>query len=204
MALPTRASETAHLQVMNRISPPISRLDHLAELSQKQLNARPSAPFVGACNSFKNLTVYDLKRDPHLRNALRSLRATMQSAPSPPQRPATVDLGALRGGGSRQPPREVLTRSHLAGIKHQLKRRYVARDEDLTEALKALQHRVEHLSLHRRAASFSAVGEKGGQELLAIRGGPAGKQYIASIGPGWVGPHRVMESFRRPTGPAFC
>ena len=37
MALPTRASETAHLQVMNRISPPISRLDHLAELSQKQL-----------------------------------------------------------------------------------------------------------------------------------------------------------------------
>ena len=115
MALPTRASETAHLQVMNRISPPISRLDHLAELSQKQLNARPSARHSPpeACNSFKNLTV-SLRPETRPAPAQRAAVAARDDAVGSVTAAASRDcrLGravALRGGGSRQPRREVLT-----------------------------------------------------------------------------------------------
>ena len=71
----------------------------------------------------------------------------------------------------------------------------VARDPALKATLKRLQQRTQHLSTVHRSKKFSALGE------LGLVNAHAGKDTFASIGPGWMGPHRLMESHRRPLGP---
>ena len=170
-------------------SPPI-RLEPLRKKSA------PAPPSVSATLSSlgKSLTPDDLKADPLLASALRSLKATTQKAAAgaPSGRAATAS--------------GIVTHSELDHIRGGLSAKLVAKDDELRASLRALQKRATTLKINHDAHKFSAIGEI--QRPKPPTSGPpsglhpaAGLQTVASIGPGWVGPHRVMESYRRPTGP---
>ena len=131
--------------------------------------------------SCRGLTVESLKADPNLREALRRLRAgmddTVRATSAPPLIIKADEIGAIRGITAKQ-------------IQH---------DAEMRQQFRFLRNRTTHLQMLKDSRKFSAVGE-------LSRGPPspsraAGKQTVASIGTGWLGPHRVMESYRRPTGP---
>ena len=136
-----------------------------------------------ALQSCRGLTVHDLRQDPALFDALRRLRATTTGADNfdrakcAPALIKRTDIKAIRG----------------------LTANLVVHDPELRHHLKQLRSRTRHLKIQRDARTFSAVGELGHH----LPGPPqaAGKVTVASMGPGWLGPHRVMESYRRPTGP---
>ena len=169
--------------------------------------------------SFKHLTVEDLKADPMLLQALRSLHATIGHA-----RPHTA------------PSSRPLTAPHIQAIRA-VTPTAVAHDINLRANLQKLKARTDLIGTRRAGHKFSAVGESAhvGASIRA-RGLPftphAGRDSIASIGPGcnkqrpWasnsehdglscmpasdtfvvvaragMGPHRLMESHRRPLGP---
>ena len=187
------------------ISPPCFGTDVLAAASMRERtrmkNERPgSAAVLQEFRSFKHLTVADLKTDPALTAALRSLHAAVHSG-----RPQTahVDMFSLRPSTSSA---RVLTRPDIAEIRS-VTPAAVSRDPVLKSSLQILRARTDRLGTARSAARFSAVGEASrvAREIRAL-GLPytphAGLDTIASAGPGWIGPHRVMESHRRPRGPA--
>ena len=204
------------------VSPSCMGTDILVDASIRERKKQPK--FLDGVRSLRGLTVADLKADPALTAALRSLRASMIAASGgsasenaaatvaapkkSPIRPATVHVGSLRAPLHRvapqqqqqqhraapQIPRAVVRHSEIDSIRA-LTPAAVARDPSLRETLKRLQQRTHHLNTLSRSHKFSALGELGPVTSHA------GKDSIASIGPGWMGPHRLMESHRRPLGP---
>ena len=144
---------------------------------------------LGSLRSFKNVTVDELRADPHLAKALRRLRSEMAAQ------------GAVLSAAPEQQRRmgTLITHADIEGIRSELTPRLVANDAELRKQLTHLKQRATALKTMSDSHKFSAIGELG-----RFPPGPplaAGLQTIASIGPGWVGPHRLMESYRRPTGP---
>ena len=144
---------------------------------------------LASLRSFKDLTVEDLRADPHLAKALRRLRSEM------------VAQGAASSAAPVQQRRmgSVITHADIQGIRSGLTPKLVANDATLRRQLAHLKQRATTLKTITDSHKFSAIGELGRLPPGAPRA--AGLQTIASIGPGWVGPHRLMESNRRPTGP---
>ena len=142
--------------------------------------------------SCKGVTVEELKSNPLLCTALRRLRASTTTA-------------ALDGRATTAPPL-IVSSATFGDIRSTLKAKHVIKDEALRLSLKALKDRTTAIKTERDAHRFSAVGEIP-RPPPPVCGPPrgyhpaAGKQTVATIGPGWLGPHRMMESFRRPTGP---
>ena len=135
-------------------------------------------------------TVDTLKADPNLTSALRRLRASTEAGRAAAAQPVIV------------------SKSDVSYIPANVSTRLIMRDPALREALSSLRARTGELKLGRECHKFSAVGELTKPRATGsvpsdwdAAGVPAGKQTIAAIGPGWVGPHRLMESYRRPTGP---
>lgn len=155
--------------------------------------SKPSPPTLldSLPKSCRDLTVEDLKNDPALRTALRSLRDTMTAA------------AGQRDGRAATAP--IVTQNDLGAVRS-ITGKMVARDMALRTELRTLKYRATDMKTERDSHKFSALGEVP-RLPIPVHGPPrgwhpaAGKQTIASIGPGWIGPHRLMESYRRPTGP---
>ena len=211
-------------------SPSCMGTDILAAASMRvdreQKAMRPgSAHVFSEFRSFKHLTVADLKADPALTNALRSLHATIG-----PARPHTA-------ASSARP----LTALQIQAIRS-VRPAVVSHDPSLRASLQKLKARTTTLGTARVAHKFSALGESARVgEGIRARGLPytphAGLDTVASPGPGCklrsrasnaepicalqpsellesggrhafllharagMGPHRLMESHRRPLGP---
>ena len=138
-----------------------------------------------ALRACRGLTVSDLKQDPNLLDALRRLRAATTGVD---------DVGRAKSASAL-----IIKTTDINAIRGGLTANFVVRDPEMRQQLRYLRSRTQHLKLARDARKLSAVGELGRH----LPGPPhaAGKPIVASIGNGWVGPHRSMESYRRLTGP---
>lgn len=143
----------------------------------------------------RSLTKADILRDPELRLALRSLKATLTAAAPAedifPKRPLTAQEVA------RDP--ELLTALRTVRARTPQEKR---RTPPIPPAA-ALPAAVYNDRPLLRPTSSSLRLRVDGNRL------PPGGQYtIASPGPCWMGPHMRMESHRRPKGnlglDSFC
>jgi len=144
----------------------------------RQPDAPPDIP--KAFRALGSLTVEDLKQDPGLAKSLKQLRQQMLDPAA-----SSAQTG-------------IVSATSIAGIKQTLTPAMVTKDVALKEQLRALKVRCGTLKTKKLAHTFNAVGES---PDAAVPPCPAGLETVASIGPGWIGPHRLMESYRRPTGP---
>lgn len=159
-----------------------SALKPIPKALELKRTSPPPAALPSTLRSFKDLTVDELKANPELAGALRRLRAQVVDS-------SNAAIGDSSG---------IVKASTITDIKAVLTPEIVAGDPRLRKELKSLKSRTEVLSTLKAARTLSAVGERN-----HASGPPhaAGIETVSSIGPGWLGPHRTMESYRRPTGP---
>ena len=158
-----------------------------------------AAPSLDFLKSLKSITVADVKADRALRESLRRLRASVLEA-----HPATGDSEFRATRPPPSPPPSVAFRQ-AAEVKRAITPKLVSHDPVLRQQLINLRNHVKRCDRRPNAkeSTFSILGEIPAWQRVP-HAGPraAGAGQIASIGNGWLGPHRLMPSYRRPRGPA--
>lgn len=154
-------------------------LTHLTAAAIRKEHAEAVPSFLASLRGLHKITIQDVQQDPALRQALRMLRAASHSAHSSEQQ--------------HHAPR-IFQREDFQRVRA-LTPTEVSRDPALKAGLQSLRARTAHLRTVKESRSFSALSSQ------TIPYTHAGRDYVASMGPGWMGPHRVMQSHRRPLGP---
>ena len=177
--------------------------------------APPPPPGHRHAPRLRDITVEDVKNDPALRDALRKLRAKHleQTGFYVPQMKEYYANSNKPYAHLREAP-QLLPRRDADAIRTSITPTQISRDGKLRESLITLRARTNYLNWRaakQQAANqreidakrFSLVGTVPAWRKVPNAGrAPAGKAYIASLGNGWIGPPQVMESYRRPRGPA--
>ena len=175
----------------NTSMPPVVRLERIKGGASSPPNA---SMLFQSLKSFRSLSAEDLRRNPLLKDSLRRLRAQTLGAGSEPRATSASLLG-------KHTP--FLTAADIEACKA-VKGGMVVRDDALRASLSSLKKRTELLRTIADARKYSAVGERPVPKpcpgLPPSKMHPAGRYTIASIGPGFMGPHRCVESYRRPRG----